>query len=249
MTASDKNAVLLLDIEGTTTSILFVKDILFPYARSHVKQFLESNWEEPDVKEILSELRDQVEKDIKSGTACVPIVGPDVEVKEQLETVLQNIFLQMDNDRKTTGLKSLQGKIWKSGYDDEDLKGHVYDDVPAALKRWIESGKKIYIYSSGSVQAQILLFKHTVAGDLTPFLSGYFDTTTGPKTESSSYTAIASKIKVNPEEIHFLTDIPKEAYAATEAGLKVTVMIRPDNAPLTDKESQDFNTAENFSLM
>ncbi|ODN02706.1 Enolase-phosphatase E1 [Orchesella cincta] len=240
--------VILLDIEGTTTSISFVKDVLFPFARKELETFLSKNWDDPSVQSTIDIIQKQSEDDTKQGLLESEIpsgLNKDVVLPE----LLKNLYWQMDNDRKTTGLKALQGKIWKSGFEEGLLKGQVYEDVPPAFQRWKESGKDIYIYSSGSVEAQILLFKYSEVGDLTKHLSGYFDTTTGPKIEASSYKIISEKIGVPPNTIMFCTDVSKEAYAAKEAGLQVVVSIRPGNAPLTEQELTDFPNVTNFNSL
>lgn len=182
---------ILLDIEGTTSSIAFVADVLFPYARAHLPDYVVAHAEE--VAPILAE-----------------VPGPD-----KVATLLAWI----DEDRKATPLKTLQGMIWQQGYADGTLKGHVYPDTPEALHRWYTAGVAIYIYSSGSIAAQKLIFGHSIAGDLTAMLSGYFDTTTGPKREAESYARIAAAIRVAPEHILFVSDMQAEVDAARAAGL------------------------------
>jgi enolase-phosphatase E1 len=238
-------SVVLLDIEGTTTSISFVKDVLFPFARKEMDSFLNEHWEDPDIQSIVELIRNQAEDDKQQGLPA-PTVPSGTGKETVLPELLKNLFWQMDNDRKTTGLKSLQGKIWKSGFESGTLKGHVYEDVPKAFERWTAGGKRIFIYSSGSVEAQILLFKFSEAGDLNKFHSGNFDTTTGPKMEAASYTLISDKIGVPASDILFCTDVAKEAYAAKEAGFQVAVSIRPGNAPLSETELKDFQTVTSF---
>jgi len=245
MMAAANYSVVLLDIEGTTTSISFVKDVLFPFARKEIDSFLNLNWNDKDVQSIIEMIQKQAEEDRNGGLLAPSIpTGSDKEVV--LPELLKNLSWQMDNDRKTTGLKSLQGKIWKQGFESGTLKGHVYDDVPKAFERWAAADKKIFIYSSGSVEAQILLFKYSEAGDLNKFHSGNFDTTTGPKMEAASYTSISEKIGVSAGDILFCTDVSKEAYAAKEAGFQIVVSIRPGNVPLTETELKDFPTVVNF---
>ncbi|CAL8111506.1 unnamed protein product [Orchesella dallaii] len=240
--------VILLDIEGTTTSISFVKDALFPFARKELETFLVKNWDDPIVQSIIDIIQKQSEEDAAKGlleNAIPSGLNKDLVLPE----IFKNLYWQMDNDRKTTGLKALQGKIWKKGFEEGLLKGQVYEDVPPAFQRWKNSGKEIYIYSSGSVEAQILLFKYSEAGDLTKHLSGYFDTTTGPKIEANSYKIISEKIGVPPNTILFCTDVSKEAYAAKEAGLQVVVSIRPGNVALSEQELKDFPNVTNFTTL
>lgn len=194
---ADQPKAILLDIEGTTSSISFVADELFPYARKHLADYVAAHPEE--VAPILAE---------------VP--------GDPVETLIQWI----DEDRKATPLKTLQGLIWAKGYADGELTGHVYPDTPEAIRRWVDRGIRVNIYSSGSVAAQKLIFGHSIAGDLTPLLSGYFDTTTGPKREAASYAKIAEALGLAPAEILFLTDIQAEADAAREAGVQALIVDR-----------------------
>ena len=188
---------ILLDIEGTTSSIAFVAETLFPYARKHLAAYVAAHPEE--VAPILAE-----------------VPGDPVET----------LFQWIDEDRKATPLKTLQGLIWAQGYADGELDGHVYPDTPEAMRRWKARGIDVHIYSSGSIAAQKLIFGHSVAGDLTPLLSGYFDTTTGPKREAESYRRIAAALDLPPEDILFLTDIQAEADAAREAGVAALIVDR-----------------------
>jgi len=151
----------------------------------------------------------------------------------------------MDRDRKSTGLKALQGLIWKDGYGTGELKATLYDDVEPAIRRWAEAGKRVCIYSSGSVLAQKLLFSHTTFGNLTNKLSAYFDTTTGPKRESESYRSIAAQLGVDSHKIFFLSDIVPELDAATEAGLDVGLVVR-DDPPDNPSSYQVFRNFENL---
>lgn len=189
---------ILLDIEGTTSSISFVADELFPYARKHLAAFVEANPE-----------------------AAAPILA-EVPGEDPVATLIQWI----DEDRKATPLKTLQGLIWAQGYADGELKGHVYPDTPEALRRWTEAGLQVNIYSSGSIAAQKLIFGHSIAGDLTPLLSNYFDTTTGPKREADSYTRIADALGLAPSGLLFVSDMPAEVDAAREAGLQALLIDR-----------------------
>lgn len=221
----------LLDIEGTTTSISFVYDVLFPFARAHVEEFLNGHWNEQDVQDVLDLLRAQVTEDTAAGVEDVPAI-PEGPQGAAIAGAVENVHWQMVSDRKTTGLKTLQGMIWADGYVSGELQGHVFDDVPGALEAWTRAEIPIYIYSSGSVAAQKLLFRHSVAGDLTPHLRGYFDTTTGPKRESASYTSIATSIAVAPPDILFVTDVLPEAEAARKAGMRAVLSIRPRNVKI-----------------
>jgi enolase-phosphatase E1 len=220
---------ILLDIEGTTTPIAFVHKVLFSYARSHVKSFLQQNWTSTEVMKDLEDLRTEHELDGKQGQNPPQLATGSDEA--QLDSFIGYINWLIDRDRKSTGLKSLQGKIWKQGYRDGTLKSQVFLDVLPALERWRRAGLTISIFSSGSMLAQKLLFQHTEAGDLTPFINNYFDTTTGPKTDAQSYRRIAAALELPPTKILFISDVGRELNAASEAGMQTTLCIRPGNEP------------------
>lgn len=237
--------VILLDIEGTTTSISFVYERLFPYAKEHVAAFLARRWGDDDVGEAVAQLRELSRRDVESGTGTFEIPeGVDPTIIR--DAVVKNVLKQMATDRKTTALKLLQGLIWRDGYATGELKGHVYGDVLDAFRIWQSRGDTIYIYSSGSVEAQKLLFRHAEVGDLSPFLSGHFDTKTGPKKEAASYQTIADSIGVEPAGCLFLTDNLYEARAAREVGMKAVITIRPGNHDLPD---HDFDTVRSFAVL
>jgi enolase-phosphatase E1 len=158
--------------------------------------------------------------------------------------ILQYIYWLMDRDRKSTALKSLQGKIWKAGFESGELRGTLFDDVPQALERW-SAHARVAIYSSGSVEAQQLLFRHSIFGDLTAHIAGYFDTRTGVKTASASYAAIASAMNVRPDVALFFSDSVRELDAAREAGCETRLVVRPGNAPVGD--SHGHSVVESFA--
>ena len=237
--------VIILDIEGTTTSISFVYERLFPYVKAHVRGFLERRWDDAEVQTAVDALRALALEDASNGTPTVAI-PTDADKATTCDAAVRNVELQMSSDRKTTALKLLQGMIWRDGYATGELKGHVYPDVPDAFRSWTERGDQLYVYSSGSVEAQKLLFGHSEAGDLMPLLSGYFDTKTGPKKEAESYTQIAANIGVDPGTCLFLTDNHEEAVAAREAGMKVVISVRPGNHPLPP---HDFTTVHSFTTL
>lgn len=213
---------ILTDIEGTTSSISFVKDVLFPYAREHMAEFVAAHGDKPEVQELLEETCRM------EGHAF----DQDFAVRK---------FIQWINeDRKAPPLKAIQGLIWEYGYKNGDFTGHLYEDAYHGLKRWHELGLRLYVFSSGSVQAQKLLFGHTAWGDLTPWFSGHFDTRTGPKQESASYRAIAEQIGLLAEEILFLSDVEAELEAAREAGLPTQLLIR-ESEPLSNRTAQSFD--------
>ncbi|CAN1845504.1 Probable bifunctional methylthioribulose-1-phosphate dehydratase/enolase-phosphatase E1 [Linum perenne] len=237
---------ILLDIEGTTTPITFVFDVLFPYARDNVGKHLSATYETEDTRADIKLLRSQVEDDLAQGVkGAVPIPPGDAGKDAVIAALVANVEAMIKADRKITALKQLQGHIWRTGFQNNELKGVVYDDVPEALKSWHALGIKTYIYSSGSRLAQRLIFGNTTAGDLRQFLSGFFDTNVGAKRESSSYIQISESLGVdNPSEILFLTDVVQEAVAAKAAGLKALISVRPGNAPLP--ENHGFETINSF---
>jgi enolase-phosphatase E1 len=220
-------AALLLDIEGTTTPIDFVYNTLFPYARDHVREYLEANLALPSVQADLAGLFEENAEDERRGLNPPPIGESDERFS--LDEVVAYLRWLMDQDRKTTPLKSLQGKIWDDGYRRGELRSEVYEDVPRALARWRTQAKKICIYSSGSVLAQKLLFANTKAGDLTPLIGGYFDTSMGAKKDPESYRRIAAELALESTAVLFISDVVSELDAAASAGVQTLLCIRPGN--------------------
>lgn len=200
---------ILTDIEGTTSAVSFVYDVLFPFAASRLPGFLREHQAAPTVAAQIEAVRAEAEE-------------PGADLDQVIE-----IFLGwMREDRKATPLKALQGQVWQKGYESGELKGHVYPDAVAALKQWHAKGYRLYVYSSGSIQAQKLIFGCSEAGDLTGLFSGYFDTTSGGKREAESYRTIASAIDVAPEQVLFLSDVTAELDAAREAGMATCGLAR-----------------------
>ncbi|MFN7812474.1 MAG: acireductone synthase [Planctomycetia bacterium] len=209
---------ILLDVEGTTSSIAFVYDVLFAHAKQQVGDFLLAHMAEPAVRAAAVGIATGAglppeDADTPAGVARVALVAIDL----------------MNRDVKDTSLKALQGMIWRSGFESGAIVAHVFDDVPPALAAWSESGLDVRIYSSGSIEAQRLFFGHTQAGDLTPHLRGHYDTTTGPKREPASYAAIATDMECEPRQILFVSDIGAELDAARRAGMATALAIRPGN--------------------
>ncbi|MBS0878334.1 MULTISPECIES: acireductone synthase [unclassified Tatumella] len=200
---------IVTDIEGTTSDIRFVHQVLFPYARQHLDSWILRNIEQPEVVQALDNLkseRGQPEADTAS--------------------LISALHRFMDEDRKSTALKALQGMIWREGYLNGSFTGHLYPDVVPALKRWQQQGLALYVYSSGSVPAQKLLFGYSDAGDITGLFSGYFDTRTGAKRETGSYQQIASQLGLEGQQLLFLSDIHQELDAAKQAGWHTLQLIR-----------------------
>ncbi|RID40867.1 hypothetical protein BRARA_J00876 [Brassica rapa] len=238
---------IVLDIEGTTTPITFVTDVLFPYARENVGKHLNLTYDTAETQEDIKLLRSQVEEDLRQGLAgAVPIPHADEGKEKVIAAVVSNVEAMTKADRKITALKELQGHIWRTGFECNELKSVVFEDVAEALEKWHSSGIKVYIYSSGSRLAQRLLFGNTNYGDLKKYLSGFFDTTIGNKKESKSYKEITETLGVDdPSEILFVTDVYQEATAAKAAGLEAIISIRPGNASLP--ENHGFKTVTSFS--
>ena len=219
----------LLDIEGTTTPIAFVHEVLFSYAKTHVADYLAKHCEADDVRIDVQLLREEHAIDVRENKQPPPLPKPDSP--RELESIAAYVQWLIRLDRKSTGLKSLQGKIWREGYSAGSLRSQVYPDVAPALARWRGAGLIVSIFSSGSVLAQKLLFAHSEAGDLTRFIDNYFDTSTGQKADAQSYSRIAENINLKPGEVLFISDVVGELAAAREAGMKTVLSIRPGNQP------------------
>jgi len=220
---------ILLDIEGTTTPVAFVYDVLFPFARAHMRSFLEAHAAEPEIRAEIEALRREHGADSAKPEAQQPWGDSPAY---QVEAAAGYALWLMDRDRKSTPLKSLQGRIWEAGYRSGELRGQVYPDVPPALARWKQQSRCVAIFSSGSVQAQKLLFRHSEAGDLTRFIDAYFDTTTGPKQEPQSYRRIAEALALKPPSILFISDVAAELEAARAAGMQTLLSVRSSAKPL-----------------
>ncbi|KAL6738155.1 hypothetical protein Aduo_011732 [Ancylostoma duodenale] len=227
---------LLLDIEGTVTSISFVKDTLFPCAYEAVEHFIREHFDDSPVAKIIDDLR-QVSEEESKLDSNIRLVRESKE--ECIEDITHNVRHWINIDKKITPMKALQGLIWEEAYRKGDVKGHVYPDVLPALQAL---SVPTYIYSSGSVLAQKMLFGHSIVGDLTKILSGHFDTNVGLKEDSNSYTKICEQINVKPSDVLFLTDVEAEARAARAAGLQTMLVVRDGNAPLSDEAKREFPT-------
>jgi enolase-phosphatase E1 len=205
----------LVDIEGTTSTIAFVHEVLFPYADEHLDAYVAAHREEPEVAQALIE------------AARMADLEPDVDDV----TVLAHLHAWIAQDRKATPLKTLQGLIWAEGYEQTGLRGHVYPDAAAGLRRWHDAGLALYVYSSGSVEAQRVLFANSVHGDLTPLFSGHFDTMIGSKRAAASYRVIADVIGIAAHDVVFLSDVDAELDAARTAGMQTVRLLRPADTP------------------
>ena len=263
---------IVLDIEGTTTPIAFVYDVLFPFARAHLGEHLRQHLDTDELREALRRLRAEWVEDVaqaesppdwslsrvrlKPDTTVDSAHGspddrltvrlkpdttvdsahdsPDDRLTAQIESVTAYVEWLMDRDRKSPGLKLLQGQIWERGYRAGLLKGEVFPDVPTALQRWRDARIEVAIYSSGSVLAQRLIFSSTPYGDLTAFISQFFDTASGAKTSPDSYRRIAGDLACPAERMLFISDVTKELDAARSVGCQVLLCVRPANPPQTD---------------
>jgi len=223
--------VILLDIEGTTTPIAFVHQHLFSHARDHVDPYLLDHFDTPVVQDVIRRLAAEHQAD-QSAVALPP--WRDSTPGELRTSVSAYVRWLMDRDRKSPGLKLLQGVIWENGYRAGELHGEVYDDVPRAVKRWRGAGIDVAIYSSGSELAQRLLFASTKYGDFTPLMAGFFDTGVGAKIAAESYRRIATTLSRSTGELLFVSDVTAELAAAAEAGCAVRLCVRPGNIPQPD---------------
>ncbi|AUN99573.1 acireductone synthase [Bacteriovorax stolpii] len=219
---------ILTDVEGTTTAISFVHDVLFPFSQERMKEYIQKHASKKEVQEALN---------LTKKTA----------LEENQQTINDeqagDLLLQwIKEDRKHPALKSLQGEIWEEGYASGAIKGHVYSDVLPALKKWKENGLGLGVYSSGSVKAQHLIFGFSTEGNLRPFFSHHFDTAVGHKREVNSYKNIIAELKIQASDILFLSDIKEELDAAREAGMKTTQLVRQDDVVLGDHpKARDFS--------
>jgi enolase-phosphatase E1 len=224
----------VLDVEGTTTPVAFVYDVLFPFAREHLRSYLRDQADSIALRDALGRLREEHEADVRRGETPPPWIDRDSSTR-YLEWL-------MDRDRKSPALKLIQGLVWEEGFRTGVLRGDVFGDVPPALQRWQEARVAIAIYSSGSVLAQRLIFCTTPYGDLTGFISRFFDTAVGPKTSEDSYRRIAIELDCRTHELLFISDVGKELEPARAAGCQVMLSVRPGNRP----ESGDWLRIESF---
>lgn len=203
---------ILMDIEGTTSSIDFVHKVLFPYASRELPGYVRAHRTDPQVASILDDVRREADQ-------------PDADT----EMVIQVLLGWIVEDRKIMALKTLQGYVWKHGYENGDFTGHIYDDAVRCLRKWSDNGIALYVYSSGSVGAQKLLFGHSDAGDLCPLFSGFFDTAVGHKWQAVAYRDISQQIALPAKDVLFLSDVLQELDAAAEAGMQTIQLVRDED--------------------
>ncbi len=207
--------LVLTDIEGTTSSIDFVHQELFPYSRMKLANFVQTHQSENFIKNIIAETSQTILQ--------------EQSIEADLELCVKQLLKWIDEDRKHPALKNLQGHIWEAGYKNGDIKGHLYPEVKENLTKWKSAGLSLGVYSSGSVKAQELLFGYSIEGDIKNLFSYFFDTRVGHKREAQSYKTIAGLTKLNPQDILFLSDIKEELDAAKLAGFSTTQLLRkPD---------------------
>jgi enolase-phosphatase E1 len=217
----------VLDVEGTTSSIRFVYDEMFPYIRRNLSDYLSQHWDSVLASGVLPRLAAEI--GMKSAESWLVHGSPQ-------QSVADAVLQLMDRDAKTTGLKQIQGAIWRRGFETGELVAHLYNDVAEAMRNWRADGLGISIYSSGSVEAQRLFFGHSLDGNLLPLIDRHFDTTIGPKKDTASYQAIARELDSDPAVILFVSDVPAELDAATAAGWAAALCIRPGNAPVENPD-------------
>lgn len=212
---------IVTDIEGTTSSIRFVKDVLFVYAERFLPEFVRKHKEERDVARQLRSM---------SENTGIPL--------KNTEALIDQLRLWMHEDKKVTELKALQGMVWERGYQRGEYQAHIYADVPPKLQEWLDAGINLYVYSSGSEKAQRLFFRYSSCGDLRLMFAGYFDTSIGAKQDVQSYLNLAEQIALPPKDILFLSDIEAELDAAAEAGINTLWVVRPQEGTVAPKKSR-----------
>ena len=240
MALSFSIAGVLLDVEGTTSSISFVHDVMFPFARRELERYLEEHWESPALQAACDQIaRDAGHQDLVSWS------GRDAANADRRHLVRDEVHRLMDGDVKATGLKQLQGLVWQHGFTGGELRAHLYDDVLPAIEAWSRGGLEISIYSSGSIAAQKLFFGHTIQGDLLRYFRCHYDTTTGAKYSSESYQRIALDLGLPADRILFVSDVVAELDAARSAEFQTVLSNRPDNPPITS--SHDHRVITTFA--
>ena len=220
--------VILTDIEGTTSSISFVKDVLFPYAAEHLPQYVRDHINDDAVKAALQQTAELAAEDGENLS--------NDDIADNTDALIEKLLQCIAEDRKATPLKALQGLIWKTGYENGDYQAHMYPDATEYLKKWHDSGLPLYVYSSGSVKAQELFFGYSQDGNLLPLFKGHFDTLVGGKRETQSYLNILAELQktysdLNAADVLFLSDIKEELDAAKEAGMQTVWLLRDIEVP------------------
>jgi len=237
---------LLLDIEGTTCPVSFVAEELFPYARAALPDYLARHGEEADVAALVTAVDADWQANRHPEAQALRHGHAVTDAQPMAERVVPYLQWLIDHDIKLTALKDLQGRIWAHGYGDGSITAPLFADVAEALRRWHQQGLVLAVYSSGSVPAQQLLYRHSRDGDLSPLFSHWFDTRVGAKQEVSSYTAIAAAMQVRPEQVLFISDVLGELEAAHRAGMAVVLSDRPGNP---NRDSGPFERISDYSQL
>ena len=232
--------MILLDIEGTTTPIAFVTQVLVPYARQHLRSYLYRHCDAAQYLPLMARFREEHQADEEAGEPVLPWSAPYADPRRSVQAYAEWL---MDRDRKSPALKELQGYIWEEGYQKGQLVGQMYEDVPRALERWRREGVRLGIFSSGSVMAQRWLFRCSSAGDLSQLVHWYFDTHTGAKQDPDSYRRIAEEVGELPPDILFVSDTARELDAAKAAGMGTIMSVRPGNIP---QPPRDYRIVHSF---
>lgn len=232
----------MLDIEGTTTSLRFIKETLFPYIKRSLARYLRERWNTEEVIATLARLIRQEERDIRDGQSPPKIwkLTETSDLNKIIDSLVSNVIWQMDSRRHNTALKQLQILVWVYGYENNELKGHVYEDVANNFRKWRSMGIRLFAYSTGMAVAQQLLFSNSTQGNLMNLVENYFDILVGPKTAPSSFRKISWFMNVTPTQLLFITDAPEEGRAAKEAGCQVVMIQRPENRRLPPSLINEF---------
>lgn len=234
---------IVTDIEGTTTSLHFIKDVLFPYIKRNLSKYLRERWHSDEVIATLARLIRQEERDMKEGLQPPKIwkLTETNNLNKVIDSIVGNVIWQMDSKHHNTALKQLQILVWVYGYENNELKGHVYDDVGTSFRRWRSMGIRLFAYSTGMAMAQQLLFSNSTQGNLLNLIENYFDLLVGSKTVPSSFRKIANYyMNVRTSQVLFITDTVDEGRAARSAGCQVVLIQRPENHRITASQAQDF---------
>lgn len=241
-------ACIVLDIEGTTTSLRFIKDTLFPFIKRNLAKYLRERWNSEEVIATLARLIRQEDRDLRDGLSPPKIwkLTETNDLNKIIDSLVSNVIWQMDEKRHNTALKQLQILVWVYGYENNELKGHVYEDVANSFRRWRSMGIRLFAYSTGMAIAQQLLFSNSSQGNLLNLIENYFDVLVGPKTSASSFRKIAWYMNVTTTQLLFVTDAPEEGRAAKDAGCQVVLVQRPENRRLPLSLVNEFPIVSNF---
>ncbi|XP_013397492.2 enolase-phosphatase E1 [Lingula anatina] len=240
--------VLLLDVEGTTSPISFMKNEVNQYVTENIQEYLTKNWESEELQNVITSLREQAQQDKEAGTeGVVEVKAADDPQEEVIASITENLKWQMSQEKATTAACQLQSQILREAFKMEKMKGKLFDDVVPALKEVATDSRQVYLFSTTSMDVQKLLFTYSAQGDNSKCLSGFFDSKVGAKTEMESYKNIINDIGVKPEETLYVTDMPAEAQAAGKAGIGVFLLNRPENPALSQDDLKDYNVISSLT--